>query len=378
MIAYNNNWLYNNYVRGQADQALHEQCISPEEHAAIIKAKEVGFYTPNYYVRFGLAFLTLVITGFTIGLLALMFGINSSYSYLFLFIGIVCYVVAEIFVNAKKHYNSGIDNMLVWMAAFLVSSGMAVNSSFSNQRDVFNCFLTCFVCFVLAVRFADACLSATAVIALAYCFIFYAVDNGSVVWKAMQPFIMILVFGVIYFFTDKAYKRPDLILYRRCFKWASVVALAIFYLAGNYYVVKEMRRNISDLIYFNNPPLPMGWFFWIWTMVVPFIYLAIGIRRKNITFIRLGVIFIAVSIFTFRYYHAILEREIAMIIAGVIVFSISYYLIKALRTPKNGFTFKLETFNADKLDFGKLLTNDVIGSSVPSHGPDTHHDNNWG
>ena len=361
MIAYNKNWLYNKYIRLQADQALQEDCITPEMYQAIGKAKEVGFYTPNFFIRIGLAILTLVITVFVSGLLALMFNPNgSSMAFLLIFMGIACYVVAEWLIRAKAHYNSGVDNMLIWMAALLLSVGLYWSIDLEADSQSIFCFVTFIVCALMAVRFADTLLSIAAAIAL-LCFVFFCYQQIGAIARYSTPYVMMPVSAALYFVSAKAIKSDALLLYRNCLVCVNIAGLVALYAAGNYYFVKEVSVEMLHYGWVTQlSALPMGWFFWAWTFLVPLIYIGAGIRNRNIILIRTGIPLIAVAVLTFRYYHSVIAPEIAMLLGGVLLFIVSYSLINYLRVPRNGFTFTPENYTADALSISKLVTTEVI------------------
>ncbi len=346
MIAYNNKWLYNRYVRKQADEALHEGCITSEAYDAIIRAKEVGFYSPNYFVRIGLAILTMVVISFMMGMLGMMFAaFSSSFAFLSIIMGIACYAAAQWLVKKSYHFHSGVDNMLLWMAACFVCSGITYELSYNNGQWGIVLSLTCFaVCGVLALRFADTVLSIATVLAFfSFTFLFFNQQAGALARNA-TPFFMILVAASVYFIGARIANNRSSLFYRACLRCVSVVSLLALFSSGNYYLVRELSNEMFHLGLRPQDPLPLGWFFWAWTFLVPFVYIGVGIRNKNITLIRVGIPLIAVAVLTFRYYHSIMAPEMAMLLGGVILFVASYSLIKYLRTPKNGFTFKPESY----------------------------------
>ena len=69
---------------------------------------------------------------------------------------------------------------------------------------------------------------------------------------------------------------------------------------------------------------------------------------------RTGLVLIAATIFTVKYYSNILPVEIEMFIAGSLLIAVSYALIKFLKTPKYGYTSydlytKKDVLNAEAL-----------------------------
>jgi hypothetical protein len=364
MIAYNKKGLYNMHIRKQADEALQLQYISPEERDAIFKAKEAVFYTPNFFVRIGLAILTMIIVFFVLGLFALMFGSNlNSMAFLLILVGIGCYAGAEMLISSKAHYNSGVDNMLVWMAAFLVWSGIVWQMGSGHSISEAGASLVAFVvCTLLWLRFADALLSILAAVAL-LCFFFYVYQHTGSAARVTAPFFMIAVSGVLCFVSGRAIKKESWVLYRSCWTCIYVVSLIALYAAGNYYLVRELSNELFHIGLRAEDALPMGWFFWTWTIIVPFVYIGMGIRNKNITLIRVGMPLIAVAVLTYRYYYAILAPEMALMVGGLLLLMISYSLINRLREPKGGFTFKPDGLKK-RPGFDKILTDELIGHAT--------------
>ena len=110
----------------------------------------------------------------------------------------------------------------------------------------------------------------------------------------------------------------------------------------------------------------MAGIFWFFTVSIPVLYVDFGIVRKDKMLIRTGLLLIAAAIFTVRYYYAIFPLEITMFIAGMLMITISYALIRYLRTPKYGFVFRIK--NADTIPVEQvesLITADRFGTTAP-------------
>ncbi len=167
MIAYNDQLLSNLLVRDGADKASEKKCISQAEKEQVYAAYPAGFYTPNIFVRVGLFILTAVIVFFTLGLFSLLFLDHlDSIGGLFIFFGFVIYGALEFMVN-KKHYKSGVDDALMWMAAGNIIGGLNALTDVSAQTNailIFIIALFLFLRFTNAVMAAIACLAFIAVI----------------------------------------------------------------------------------------------------------------------------------------------------------------------------------------------------------------------
>lgn len=225
------------------------------------------------------------------------------------------------------------------MAACLICGGMTESFEHGAQSGITLSLLYFVVCGALALRFADSVLSIAATLAF-FCVVFYCCKQADALARIAIPFLMILFSGLAYFVSARMISNHSFLLYRTCLHCVRIVSLLVMFGSGNYYMVRELSDDMFNLGLRPQDPLPLGWFFWAWTFIVPFVYIACGIRNKNITLIRVGIPLIAVAVLTFRYYHSIMAPEMAMLLGGAVLFISSFSLIRYLHTPKNGFTFK--------------------------------------
>lgn len=233
----------------------------------------------------------------------------------------------------------------------------------NENSPVIMCFEALVITAALAVRFADSFLSICAALALIL-FLFFVYQHVGSLAAATTPFFMMLVSCLLYFVAANGAKRPTLLLYRTCLQCVSVVALLATYCAGNYYLVRALSGEMFHAYLNPRDTLPMGIFFWVWTFAIPFIYIGAGIRKKDILLIRVGIPLIAAAILTFRYYHAVIAPEVAMLLGGALLLAISWSLINYLRTPRMGFTFKPDTSTSDTPDIGRLSTKAFIDKAA--------------
>jgi uncharacterized membrane protein YgcG len=110
------------------------------------------------------------------------------------------------------------------------------------------------------------------------------------------------------------------------------LALAVFYLSGNYYVVREANAMLN-----NQSPsveIPFSIIFWIFTFLIPFLYLYFGARRKQHNAIILGLLALAFSVFTYRSYFSVMPIEWALTLGGVILIGVAVFGTKYFKMPK--------------------------------------------
>ena len=355
MIAYNQQWLSNLNIHEVVDDAFDENCLTAEEQKAIHQQYPVGFYTPNYFIAIGLLLLTIIVMLFSFGLLGFIFRemIEKMIGGLAIFFAIICYAVLEYMIQVKKHFNSGVDEGLLWGASIALFCGISLPNDLSS---ITNCIIIFMISLFGTARYADR-LMATALYLSFLGVLFYScVELGSI-GKAIAPFVIMIASLVSYFIVVRSGSKPAMIHYRNCLTMIEIVSLVSLYAAGNYFVVRELSNEMFHLHLQPAETIPLGWVFWILTVAIPLSYFAIGIQKKNTILIRVGLLLFAGIVFTVRYYHTILPLETMMTVAGIIIFAIAYGLSKWLHEPVHGFTSReISSKNAmEKLQIESLI-----------------------
>lgn len=354
MIAYNKLWLDNVQLQQEAAREFDENCIRKEESEAIKKNYPIGFYMPNTFVRIGLFVLTVIIAAFTLGLFSLLFlsGGVERFGALSVAFGVITYAALELMVN-RKHYKSGVDDALLWMAAAFIVGG--INAS-ANVPPLANAWIIFLISLFLSLRFINLLMSAVACIAL-LAIVFYSYIRLGDIAKATTPFLIMIVCSLIYLLSKKLLRMEPWRQYNNCFTMISIAALVCFYIAGNYFIVRESSIAMFNLNLQDGQSIPLGWLFWIFTVLIPPVYIIRGIQKKDAVLLRTGLLLVAGMIFTIRYYYHIASIETAMAFGGIIMIAIAYVLIKYLHEPKHGFTYREQT---DKLFIDKLQIESLI------------------
>lgn len=355
MTVYNTATLKNKHIRQHATEAFKRQYINSDTYKNILEKHPVDLYTPNVFVKIGLGILTVFITFCTVGFIALLFNIDNLFKAFLIVMGIVCYVVLEMMAGKKRHYNSGVDNILMAGTVLFISTGLSLG--YSVNSPVVLSLVTCIICLWLALRFTDR-LAAIAATLTFLSLVFNACVDAGEFTISFFPYVLLLVSGCIYYFSGREERSVKNQVYHPLWQTISVIGLLAFYLSGNYYVVASLTEE--NYLLQKNSALSFPWFFWTWTMAFPVVCLVIGIQRKKLLLIRADVILIAVSVLTFRYYYSIVAAEAAMVIAGSLLLAASYLLMQYLRTLRCGFVFDNtsaddETENVEGFVIGQTL-----------------------
>jgi uncharacterized membrane protein YgcG len=370
MIIYNKTWLDNLKIHHLAEDELNANCITTTELNAIKQKYPVGFYTPGIFIRIGLFILTFIIVGFATGLLSLMISqtrmIDSPGWPLFL--GICVYVMLEIAIR-QNHYNTGVDNALLWLSAGLITGAFiwfisSLNNNYTytdSHAFSISIFILLFSSF-LTLRFTDMLMGAITCLSFLAA-VYFGWQKIGTFGVATLPFMMMLASALIYFAARRFIDHTNTIYYTNCFIIIQLISLITLYMAGNYYIVSELSNELNNNVTVANSSIPFGWFFWGLTICLPFIYLAAGIWKKDIILIRVGLLLVAAAIATFRYYYHVLSAEAALTLGGCILLGAMYGVVKYLKTPKYGFTYadinKADLMNNLKIE--ALITAEIAG-----------------
>ncbi len=337
MIAYNNGWLDNLLVHDELKEAAAENDISEEEKCAALKAYPAGFYTPNLFIRIGLFVLTIIIVGFSFGLVSLMALSNANettFGAISVFFGVVCYNILELMVQQKNHYKSGVDDALLCMAGVGTIGGINL---ISNIVFTTNCLLIFLLASYLLCRFVNALMAIISVVAFLL-LVFFTYINFGYTAKATAPFLLLLLAAVIYFGAKYLSTQIVFRLYKPVFVFVEITALVCGYAGLNYFIVNQTANSLFGFTIQASRPLAFAWLFWILTILLPLVYIFRGVQKNDAVILRVGVILIPAIVFTIRNYYAVLPIEMAMVIGGIVMIGIGYGLIRYLAQPKFGFT----------------------------------------
>jgi hypothetical protein len=370
MIAYNRTSLDNLSIRNQTREALAAGCITGEENTEINAAHPVNFYMPNIFICIGLFLLTALIAACSLGLLMLMSAASSgSFTVILIFFGLVCYGALEWVVYQKRHFKSGVDYALLWMSAGLLYAGIffVVN----NMSITFQCITVFMISILFVLRFANNVMALIAYTAL----LAFLVNMSTEITRTVQliiPFILMAVSMGAWFLSVRLYNRNSTRHYHQCIKTIEIAALTSFYLAGNYFIVREMGSYILGPS--QNPgDISIGWLFWILTVATPLFYIYQGIIKKEHLFLWTGLALMAAAVFTIRYYYHVMPVEWAFISGGIVMISIAYGLIKYLKTPRHAFTslessnrHLLENFHIESLVIAETFGGPAAVKTAPS------------
>lgn len=365
MIAYDKIKLSNLLLMEQAKYFKRCDVITEEELIAIGTSKVNAYHRTNIFIRIGVLFLTMILASCSYGLLILIMGLDSfvkGFEIALLVCSFITIFILEYFIKTKHNYASGIDDGLLYFAlnAFALFVGLIIEPSGNLTNILFYGLLT-IAAFFAFVRYTDALAAVVGYCCfLAICFYFIQL-SGSVA-KLIMPFAIFAISGVSYLLIKSKATNYKFLFWIKGLQWLQYASLLSLYFSVNYFMVREASVQFFGMTLNPGEEIPLYFLFYLFTIAIPLFYIFMGIKNKDSIRINCGLILIAVSMATIRYYHQIMPIEYALILSGAVLLIITAFLFNYLKSPKNGFT--VEEDKANRNWFSKDMEAILIAQSI--------------
>lgn len=360
--AYDPEWAFYAALRTRAARWQRQRLLSAAQQAAIEAAYPLSYYRPEWPLCVGL-FLFVLLGLSTAGGFSL-FITHSSPLLAGLLHCAACFGVLELLIKERRFYHAGADNALLYAGLsgavsilFYLSSEYLWPETSAFHLDLGNsCLILLPVVALLTaatIRYADALVTAAAFGATLL--LVSLLGMKSPLGQALLPFIMMataasaLVLG-----RALAQRLASSLLadyYAACLRILKVLALVVFYLGGNYLVVREGNAELHHLQ--QSAQIPFAPVFYALTAGIPLFYIVLGLRRADRPTLLVGLLALAFSIFTLRHYRSLLPSEIAAVAAGTVLTVAAGALLRWLRPTRFGLTSEADDeprhFNLENL-----------------------------
>ena len=302
--AYDPTWAFHTALRARAARWQRRQQIGSEQLLSIEAAYPLPYYQPGWPVRVALFIFTwiaLVMAGSILALfLAIPFSkfLSLSNSEMVHPIGLLfillCFTALEQLIRKRRFYHAGTDTALLY-AGLGIGSALLADAYFTGSGHTFftveestthyfaaNGFVPLTLGLLLmlaaAVRYADVLATAVACGAAGLLVPECALTIPSVV--PLLPFLLMATAGAAWLGSRAVGLRLSgtalADYYAACLRVVKLLALTVFYLSGNYLVVREGYESLYSYQPTQNPFAPL---FWAFTAIVPLLYLWWGLRR---------------------------------------------------------------------------------------------------
>lgn len=335
MIAYDKNGLDALLIKDTARQWHEKGLLSDEKWQNIRERHPPPFYSPNVFIRIGLAVFCLILLIAAMGLAFMFVEPNSmNGAALFsIFWGVICIFLLEIWaIQSARHFGSGIDDMLLYAGVWTIIGSLWSFLDYDTDPLVYTGLAWPFL-LAGSIRYADRMMTAAA-----YCcsllIVLLLVHKIPKLSLYLMPFAGMAFSAAAWFFARNGQERYAWRHWHGGLAIVEWLALITFYAAGNYWVVQQ-----AGLAFFELEQAPLAWFFWLFTFAVPALYLFMGLRRKDRLMLDAGLGAVAAMVFTYRYYFHVMPLAWAAAIGGAILLAVSYFSIRYLRKHTTGYTY---------------------------------------
>jgi hypothetical protein len=366
MISYSKSELDNTFLVAESKKLNQSGFIHFDQYKKLSKEIPTLKTQDNLLIRFCLFVLGCIAYASVCGVLALFWSGISNYDFdsgfkIIVFIyALMGFGAMEIFmVKGSKLFGYGLDDAALLGAQLALGSGVAMVSDgnyflislFVAIASVFS-----YLRYLNMPSLIVACGSCIASLAF---FMFDFIEYG----KSLLPFVLLAFTGFAYFIFRKTLNNLQQPYYAKGIVLAKSFCLILFYLAGNYFIVRELSFRLREDYYEDytaeSAEISFALFFWAFTFLVPVVYLVFGLLKKDKIMLWIGFLALVFSFYSFRMYHHVLPPEVALTLGGLILFAVAYFAIKKLKTKESGVTFLPDRFSTDN----SLLNLEVLATA---------------
>ena len=344
--------IHNLLTMEQAGSWFRRGLISTGQYFSIQAASRPAYKRSNFFIRAGMFVLTLIACSGSFGLFGLILNVfdgEAGLKVILMLASALSFFILHRFIREKGHYCTGVDDALLYCGLGLLITFIQLTFNHLNADFMLVLYLSSFP-FLLAasVLFIDRLLSILSFFCL-LAIVFLLVLKAGTGGKMLLPFIVMFFSAGIYLLTRKSSKEDNLFIWKECFRYVGYAAMAVFYLAGNYFVVREGNALLSGAPLPEGEDIPMAFLFYAWTVLLPVAYCWAGLKRREYAFLNAGILFVFVAVLTIRHYYSVLPLEWALVAGGFIVLAGSSWAWYFLKKPKYGITSKEDSAKASLL-----------------------------
>jgi hypothetical protein len=348
MIVYDKTLLDNVYIDEEAKRLKKSGFITTEQYQSIkIQLPRLKSQN-NIFIRIIFFILGCLLYSSICGMLSLMgMGIiDNAYLFFIYLFAIIGFGAKEYMSTKMNYFGFGLDDAFILGAilALQIATGLTFEQNY-NPNYLLVTIITAIVSYIAYLRYLNlslallACFGITASLA-------YMIFEYLTIGRFILPFVLLLFSGSCYSISKNKLQNLTAPYYSKGLKLAKGFFLILFYLSGNYYVVRELNFSLSEYHSYNgvSPEIPFASFFWAFTTSAPMLYLFFSLKNKDRMMLWIGFLALCFTIFTIRTYESILPTEMALTIGGLIVFAFAYFAIKKTKHKETGITFKEDRF----------------------------------
>lgn len=337
IIAYKIPELEKRNVISEARNLFKSNVLNKEQWGKIQVEFATNLYTPSFTMRVLLFIVSLIGMSTIMGPVGLIVGDvgETGYRLLSFLLGttLLAFIEKKLIID-KSHYKSGVTEAGIYAGLSFIA--FALLGFQSHPLLVYP-----IVGFLLAAFAAIRYLNLTTLVLTIGFFgwmLFQVLSDIGGVAQALMPFIFMTAFGLIFWSSIKVRVKLSAEYLNDQFIILQTISLVVFYLAGNYFVVRELSIKMLGLTLSENQDIPFAFVFYGLTALVPIGIIYWGIKHKSILLIRVALLTIALSVITFKYYFSLGMPVLTITVAGAILIIVALISFNYLKQVRNGYT----------------------------------------
>ncbi len=379
MLAYNKDDLTALIVRENTNDWQEQGWGDAQLHQSIHEKFPLKFYSPNLFVRIGLFIFGNICISSAISFFFLLSSIGSHSSEISIFIRLsICsvilfFVLEKLLRGNKPYYCAGLEEALLYSALGCFFFGMITLVGDLAKDNIWLMVLFISVgCAIAAIRYIDSLLAIGAYGGLLYVLFDRSCAMGELA-KSLLPFIAIAFAALMERGSHKLLKAEKFIYWEAIFTRLRFISLLLFYLGGNYFVVRELSVMVFQHAISAGENIPLAWVFYVFTVIIPLVYIVLGLIKKDRLVFWCSLLTLGFTVFTFKYYYNLGHPEITLTSAGLLLLFTASMTLKFFKNPRYGISTSLPpTKNKDGLLNMEALAvsaSFAANSSGPSNPP---------
>ncbi len=339
MIIYSRNWQDDFTILREAKKWFERKLILKEQYDAIVSTYQPEFYTVNIFLRIALFIFTQIMVFGLLGLFVSITDITDPDVPLFVGLyGLFLYIVLENWVRIKHFYKAGVDDALLVASTICVIVG--IEHFLPNERPEVIIYLISLPLLIwLTIRFSEPLVALALTGCLFYVMILLITNEGREN-QILVPFAVMLISLPMFLFSRRYKKRISLKPWWSSFALFETSGLVALYLAGNYLIVRNYFEAENVFTVNSGHDIPFAGLFYALTVILPIVYTGAGLLRRDATLLRVGILALGFSLFTFKYYFIEGYTKLILTVGGALLLLIASFVSNYLKSPKRGFTLE--------------------------------------
>jgi hypothetical protein len=324
-------------LHAEAKSLYASKILSEEQFNKIKDTYKSKLYSPSVFMRALFFILTLIGLSAVSGPIALfMSTLNiESFQLISVIFGLGILLTLEfLLIKKNHHYLSGVTEAAIYTGLSFIYFGVL---GFDIDTIIFYPLVGLLLALFAAIRYLNLLAMVTALFFFSWILFQLLYDLGGM-YQALIPFIFIIAFISVYLLSTSLEKKLSNFLFNDQFIIIQTLSLLLIYIAGNYFVVRELSISLMDMNLSRGENIPFAYLFYAFTALIPIGYILWGIKRRSLLFLRTGLLTIALSVITLKYYFSLGHPIVTITFSGLILISISLLLLNYLKNSKKGFT----------------------------------------